>query len=160
MRKFVQLVILFGLLGTVWPVWGKTPYLAEDELKAEAKAGFEKILDLWRDGKYDEVYARTTVGGKQSKEEFVARLAAAPLRPACCWEKLQEVKVVVKGDSAVTIRAKLGFEGVGATEFKTRSFKLMKEEGVWCIAQSDILSLAEAKKKKGVRRTKKTVYLQ
>ncbi len=159
MRKLGRLVILLVLLGTVCPVWGKTPYLAEDELKAEARAGFEKILDLWREGRFDEVYARTTVGGKQSKEEFVARLAAAPLRPVCCWEKLQEVKVTVKGDSAVVIRAKLGFEGVGATEFKTRSFKLMKEEGVWCLAQSDILSLAGAKKK-GVRRTKNTVYFQ
>ncbi len=160
MRKFVKLVILFVSLCTVGPAWGKTPYLAEDELKAEAKAGFEKILDLWRDGKYEEVYARTTVGGKQTKEAFVARLAAAPLRPACCWEKLQDVKVVVKGDSAVTIRAKLGFEGVGSTEFKTRSFKLAKEEGVWCIAQSDLLSLAGAAKKKGVHRKKKTVYIQ
>jgi hypothetical protein len=160
MRKLAQLVIMFVSLCTVGPVWGKTPYLAEDDLKAEAKAGFEMILDLWRDGKLDEVYARTTVSGKQTKEGFVARLAAAPLRPACCWEKLQEVKVVVKGDSAVTIRAKLGFEGNGVTEFKTRSFKLAKEEGVWCIAQSDILSLAEAKKKKGVHRKKKTVYFQ
>ncbi len=160
MRKLVQLLILSVALCAVCPVWGKTPYLAEDELKAEARAGFEKILDLWREGKYEEVYARTAVGGKQTKEEFVARLAAVQVRPACCWEKLQEVKVVVKGDSAVTIRAKLGFEGIGATEFKTRSFKLVKEEGVWCMTQSDILSLAGAKKKKGVHRKKNTVYFQ
>jgi hypothetical protein len=160
MRKLAQMVILFVSLCTVGPVWGKTPYLGEDELRTEAKAGFEKILDLWRDGKLEEVYERTTLGGKQTKEQFVARLAAAQMRPACCWEKLQEVKVVVKGDSAVTIRAKLGFEGIGATEFKTRSFKLVKEEGVWCIAQSDLLSLAGATKKKGVHRKKKTVYFQ
>ncbi len=160
MRKLVQLLVMFVALCAVGPVWGKTAYLAEDELKAEARAGFEKILDLWREGKYEEVYARTAVGGKQTKEEFVARLAATQVRPACCWEKLQEVKVVVKGDSAVTIRAKLGFEGIGATEFKTRSFKLVKEEGVWCLAQSDILSLAGAKKKKGVQRKKNTVYFQ
>jgi hypothetical protein len=160
MRKVAQLVVLLVSLSMVGPVWGKTPYLAEDELKTEAKAGFEKILDLWRDGKFDEVYERTTVSGKQTKEEFIARLADAKLRPACCWEKLQEVKIAVKGDSAVTVRAKLGFEGNGTTEFKTRSFKLVKEEGVWCIAQSDLLSLAGAKKKKGVHRKKKTVYLQ
>ncbi len=44
MRKFAQLVILFVLVCTACPVSGKTPYLAEDELKAEAKAGFEKRI--------------------------------------------------------------------------------------------------------------------
>ncbi|HEY6838257.1 MAG TPA: hypothetical protein VI389_05915, partial [Geobacteraceae bacterium] len=62
-------------------------------------------------------------------------------------EKMQEVKVSLQGDSKATVRAKLGFEGGGTTEFKTRSFKLVKEEGVWRVSQQDILSLAEAAKK-------------
>ncbi len=148
MRRVLVLVVLAVFLGVGTSAWGATPYLGEEELKAEVKRGVEEILDLWRDGKYGELYERTVASGKKTKEQFGKSMAAAPLRPACCWEKMQEVKVSVQGDSKATVRAKLGFEGGGTTEFKTRSFKLVKEEGAWRVSQQDILSLAEAKKTK------------
>src|SRR5512137_436337 len=86
--------IFVGLLG----VWVTPPARAADAvLEAEVRRGFEEILDLWRDGRYDDLYARTRPGGKITRESFRARLAAAPLRPACCWEKLQDVTVRVSG---------------------------------------------------------------
>jgi hypothetical protein len=142
------------MLGSGIPAAGTTAYLSEDEIKAEARRDFEALLDLWHDKKYDEVYERTIIGGKKTKEEFTARLAAASLRPACCWEKMQEVTVTVRGESSVTLRAKIGFAALGRTEFKTKAFRLIKEEGLWRMSQSDILSLAGTKKGKGVRSRK------
>lgn len=159
MRLCLKVCVLWAALLAATPVWGKTPYLSEEQLQAEVRRGVEEILDLWRDGRYGELYERTVMAGKQTKERFGKTVAAAPLRPACCWEKLQEVKISVKGDSVAMVRAKLGFEGGGGVDFKTRSFKLVKEEGVWRMSQSDILSLAEAKKK-GSRKKLTTVYGQ
>ncbi|HEY6874697.1 MAG TPA: hypothetical protein VI298_18410 [Geobacteraceae bacterium] len=152
MGKLVFVLMLVMSLFGAGAVQGKTPYLGEEELKAEAERGFGEILDLWRDGRYDELYDRT-LAGTQTKEGFVGRLAAAPFRPVCCWEKLQEVRVTMKSDDSAAIRAQVGLDGGSGTTFKTRDFKLVKEDGVWRISQADILSLSGAARKK-VHRTK------
>jgi len=109
---------------------------------------FEKILDLWRDGRFAELYERTS-GGKEGKERFAKKLAAAPRKPACCWEKLQEARVSFKGDRAAMVHAKLGFEGsVPGTEYVTKGVKLKREESVWVISQADLFALAELSKKR------------
>ena len=166
MRKLILVLMLMVSLFAVCSAQGKTAYMPAEELKAEAERGFGEILDLWRDAKYDELYERTMAGGKQTKEGFIGSIAAAPCRPACCWEKLQEVRVTIKSDDAVVIRAKVGLEERGATSTstKTRDFKLAKEDGLWRISQADILFLSGAAKakKKGhhVKRKKKVYYLR
>jgi hypothetical protein len=114
----------------------------------EVLRDFEQILDLWREGRYADLYDRTS-GGKEGKERFAKKLASAPRRPACCWEKMQEARVSLKGDRAATVRARLGFEGsVPGTEFVTKGIKLKREDGVWLISQSELFSLAELSKKR------------
>ena len=148
MKKLAILLTMALVMGLICPVQGKSPYLSDVALQAEARQGFEQILDLWRDGKFGELYERTISSGKETKERFVARLAGATLKPACCWEKMQDVRVSAKKENAVMVRAKVGLEGGGGTEYKTRSFKLVKEDGVWKISQSDILALSGGSKKK------------
>jgi hypothetical protein len=116
----------------------------------EVLRDFEQILDLWRSGNYDLLFERTG-DGRDGKEAFARKLAAAPRRPACCWEKMQEVSVSLSGERAALVRARLGFEGnVSGTEFVTRGVKLKKERGVWTISQSELFSLAEVSKKRRV----------
>jgi len=155
MGKLTVLLAMVVVMATICAVQGRSPYLSDEELKDGARQGFEQILDLWRDGKYGDIYERTTHSGTETKERFTARLAAAPLKPACCWEKMQDVTVSVKGDSTVMVRAKVGLEGSGGTEFKTRSFKLVREDGVWKMYQADILTLSGAAKKKAGHAKKK-----
>ncbi len=145
------LIILFTLMFSLFSSYlalAKALYQPAAELQAEAESGFGEILDLWRDGRYAELYDRTLAGGRGGKEQFAKRLAAASKKPACCWEKMQEVKVSVKNDYTVSLRAKVGLEGGQAgTDYTTKSFKLQKEDGVWRISQTDILSLAGTRKK-------------
>ena len=115
MRNLALVLILILSLFATGAAWGKTSYQSAEELKSSSERGFGEILDLWREGKYDELYDRTLAGGKQTKEGFIGRLSSAPLRPACCWEKLQEVRVTMKTDDAAVIRAKVGLEGGGET---------------------------------------------
>ena len=158
MRKLILLLTIMVTLFTLSSVQGKTPYQGEAELKSEAERGFAEILDLWRDGRYDELYERTLAGGKQTKEGFIGRMSSASLRPVCCWEKLQEVRVTLKNDESVVLRAKVGLEGSVGNSFKTRDYKLVKEDGIWRIAQADLLSLSGAARKKGSYKKKRKIY--
>lgn len=131
------------------PLHARATEPADPRLAAEAARGLEEILDLWRDGNYRLLYERTNASGHESREGFARKLANAPRRPACCWEKLQEVAVTVRRGGSVTVRGRFGLDGGrGGTEYVTRSVRLDREEGVWKASQSDLLSLAGAKRKR------------
>jgi len=149
MKRLTMLVVALTCLLAAIPLWGGREFAEAEAIRSEAVADFEKILDLWRDGRYDELYNRTLISGKDTKESFTNRMSAAKLKPSCCWEKMQEVGVSVRSESSVVVRAKLGLDSPGGMEYKTKSFKLSKEDGVWRIARSELLSLADARKKKG-----------
>lgn len=154
-RLFVLVLLAAVSLCAVGPVQGRTTSRIGDEVvKAEAERGFAEILELWHSRKFDELYGKTLSSGKQTKKSFVGRLSAAPHRPACCWQQLQDVAVTVKNDDSVVVRAKIGMEGIGDTEYRTGSFKLRKQDGVWRISRSDILSLAGSSKKKRYTKNK------
>lgn len=143
----VVLVWLIGFAGIGWEL----PVVSADggvEVEAEVKRDLESALDLWRDGRYADLYEQVVPGGKQSKETFIRKLQVSSRRPTCCWDKVQEVRVTVKNETTATVRAKLGFEeGVG-TEYLTRTFKVVKQGDRWCLAQADVVSLAAGSKKK------------
>lgn len=119
------------------------------DIEGDARRSLEEILDIWRDGRYDSLYERTFNSGRHSKESFISKVKSASRKPACCWEKMQDVKVTVKNSDSAAIRAKLGLEAAGTgTEFSTKSYTLVKEDGVWKMSMSDILSLAGSSKKR------------
>ncbi len=142
------LIVTVFLLATICRSNAATPYQPAAEAESEAQQALVELLTLWRDGNYDAVYDRTAYGGKLAKEKFAKRLAAASHRPVCCWEQLQEVKVLSRDSRTVLVRGKVGLESGGATEYRTKSFKLVKEDERWRLSQGDILSLAEEKKEK------------
>lgn len=155
MGRTIIVSVLLALALFASSASGKTLQPADPQLAAEAQRGLEEILDLWREGNYAGLYERTSVTGKESREGLAKKLAAAPRRPSCCWEKMQDVRVSSRSDDAVTVRAKFGLEGgPGGTEYATRSLRLAREGGRWTVSQADILSLAGASKKK-YRRVKK-----
>ena len=143
-------VLLVMVLAT--PLWGGEAPGEGD--KTEATRGFERILDLWREGNYGELYDRTLVSGKDTKQSFTRKMSAARLKPSCCWEKMQDVSVRAKSPTSVVIRAKIGLDAPGEMEYKTKSFKMIKEFGEWRISRSDILALAEGKSPKKSRKHK------
>jgi hypothetical protein len=114
----------------------------------EVLRDFEQILDLWHDGKYYDLFERTATS-RESREQFAKRLASAPRKPACCWEKMQEPRVTLKSATAAVVRVRLGFEGsLPGTEYVTKGIKMKKEDGVWMISQADLFSLANLSKKR------------
>ncbi|WP_224983551.1 hypothetical protein [Geomonas agri] len=109
----------------------------------EVLKDFETILDLWRDGRFDDLYQHTN-GGKDGREKFANRLASAPRKPACCWEKIQDARVSLKSGKSAVVQARLGFEAsTPGTEFVTKTIHLKKEGPTWTVSQSDLYSLAD-----------------
>ena len=150
-RGRIILLVLLLFACTVFPAQGRRHAHSGPATGAEQEVlrDFEQILDLWRDGRYAELYEHT-FGGKEGKETFAKRLEAAPRKPACCWEKMQDARVTLKSGRAATVHAKLGFEGnVSGTEFVTKPVKLKREAGsAWLISESELFSLAQLGKKR------------
>ena len=116
--------------------------------QADVLRDFETILDLWRDGRYDELYLHI-YNGKDSREKFTAKLSSAPRKPACCWEKIQEPRVTMKSAHSAVVHARLGFEAsTPGTEFVTKGINLKKESSGWSISQSELYALADLTGKK------------
>lgn len=154
MKRLTILLAAAFLLVSALPLWGMREIADEETIRSEAVRGFEEILDLWKSENFGELYNRTLISGKDTKESFSKRMSSARLKPSCCWEKMQDVAVSIKSPTGVVVRAKLGLEAAGEMEFKTKSFKMYKEDGYWRIARSELLSLADTKKKPGKKKKK------
>ena len=157
MGKVMVMALVAGSLWLSGPAQARQE-VTDSGIAAEVRRDVETSLDLWREGRFDELYQRVVPRGRQGKEGFGKKLAAAPRRPACCWEKIQEVAVTVLDPATVTLHARLGFEGSGGTEFVTRSFKVVRMGEWWRLDQSDVFSLAGAGKKRKVYRGKRKRY--
>ena len=123
------------------PATAATPYLSDKEIAAQVERDFAAALDLWRDGRFEDLYERLSPTSL-TRERFVRTLSECSRRPACCWDKLQEVRVKVVGPEDATLQARVGLETAGATEYATRSFRLANDGGTWKIPAADVLSLA------------------
>jgi hypothetical protein len=100
-------------------------------------------LDLWREGRFEQLFDRLAHRGRISREAFTRKMADAPRRPACCFQKMRGFRVVKERESEATVSATIGLEGgTSAAENCTREFRMTHEEGSWKIQLNDIYSLA------------------
>jgi hypothetical protein len=149
MKNRLILLILVLMAGLGVSAQARFNHPQQQETLTDPVRGFEEILDLWRDGRFSELYERTIPAGNQSKETFIARLSVSYRRPACCWLKLQEAGVLTQNGLKATLAAKVGLEAKdGSTEYITRRFKLQQENGVWKVSMSDITALSGKGKKR------------
>lgn len=152
--RTVHLVVicLLVLLQSAVPVAAETPSSALEQAVSET-------LDLWRDGRYEQLFEQLSHRGKISREQFVKKMRDTSVRPACCWQKLENFKVLSEKKRSATVYAKVGLEGTpGHDASSTREFKLSYEGGGWRMQMNDLYSLAEAKTKKKRSSHKKSVY--
>jgi len=137
--SFLLPALLFGTL----PAFAETaPTILEQSVS--------NTLDLWREGNYEQLYEHLSHRGKTSREQFVARMRDADIRPACCWQKMENFRLLNEKRSQATVHVKVGLEGApGSMTASSRDFKLAYEGGVWKMQLNDILSLAGVTAKKG-----------
>lgn len=140
------LVITFALAAGLFSVasWATEPHVVRQQVMDDARRGFEELLDLWRGESYEALYHRLVHSSGSDIMKFADQMNHSGRKPACCWEKLQDVSTTYVDGSRVDLSARLGIEveGVG-TRFVTRTFSLVKEGGVWKIPEADVIFLAE-----------------
>lgn len=150
----VSFLLLSFLLGPVAPASAEsTPGILEQSMS--------DTLDLWREGRYEQLYEHLAHRGKTSKEQFVNKMRDTTIRPACCFQKLENFRVLNEKRTESTVYAKVGLEGTPNTaESSTREFKLTHEEHIWKMQLADVLALsgATAKKTRHVSRKKHNPY--
>ena len=107
-------------------------------------------LDLWREGRYEQLFEQLAHRGKTSRETFVKNMRESPTRPACCWQKMENFRILNEKSSEATVYVKIGLDGApGAAGSMTREFKLTHQEGVWKMQLADVVSIAGVTGKKG-----------
>jgi len=149
-RLMIAAVSLFIMSGIAVPVSaGDNAQILEQSMS--------ETLDLWREGNYERLFDRLTRRGKTSRETFVHKMREANIRPACCWQKMENFKVLNEKRTEATVYVKVGLEGSpNMPETATREFKLTHEGGVWKMQLSDIFSIAGVTGKKGKHARKLT----
>jgi hypothetical protein len=144
-----SILLMTALLVAVTPVCAETaasPY----------KQSMSETLDLWREGHFEQLYEHLAHRGKTSREQFAAKMRDASIRPACCWQKLENFTVLNEKRTEATVYGKVGLEGSpGTADSCTREFKLSYEQGFWKMQLNDVLSLAGISGKKGRHATHK-----
>jgi hypothetical protein len=143
LRIAITSLMLPALLLTMSPASAETP-------QAVFEQSMSNTLDLWRDGRYDQLFARLSLRGRTCREHFVTQMRGAAIRPACCWQKMEHFRVMSERRTEATVYVKVGLEGAPGTDDScSRDFKLSNEGGVWKMQLNDILALAGLSGKKG-----------
>lgn len=137
------------ILSVIVPVLLVTFFLGPLRVaSAETGAGIleqsmSDTLDLWREGRYEQLYDHLAHRGRTSREQFVNRMRDTAIRPACCFQKLSNFKVLNEKRTEATVYARIGLEGSpNAAESSTREFKLTHEEQIWRMQLADILTIS------------------
>lgn len=150
----IPAIIVSFLMCTVLPA---TLVPAAVEAPGVLEQSMSDTLDLWREGRYEQLYDHLAHRGKTSREQFAAKMRDTAIRPACCFQKLSNFKVLSEKRTEATVYARVGLEGTPrSAESSTREFRLTHEENIWKMQLADVLSISEASGKKKQRSGKKS----
>ncbi len=122
------------------------------------ETAMSETLDVWRDGRYEQLFERLAKRGKISREQFARKMQDAPAKPACCWQKMEHFKLLSENKKSATVYVKIGLEGMpGQADSVTREFKLLNEHGSWKMQLNDVMALAGLSKQKNKKKYHKVV---
>ena len=148
-------MIVFLLLVLILPA---LPAMAQSS-PSPIEQAMSATLDLWREGRYEQLFERLSHRGKTTREQFVRMMREAQIRPACCWQKMENFRLLAEKRTTATAYVKVGLEGTPTPiESSTREFKFTYENGDWRMQLNDILSLAGASKPKKGKRSSPTIH--
>ena len=143
LRTAITALMLSGILS-----FGMSSAFAETPASV-LEQSVSDTLDLWREGRYEQLYEQLSHRGKTSREQFVARMRNSARRPACCWQKMENFRVLNEKRTEATVHVKIGMEGTPSpVESSTRDFKLSHDSQTWKMRLNDVLDLAGVSGKK------------
>lgn len=100
-------------------------------------------LDLWREGRFEQLYDSLSHRSSMTRERFVQSMKDAGTKPACCFNKLNDFRLINEKRTTAKVYARLRMEGnPGTDESQSREFTLDHEEGRWKMRMTDIKALS------------------
>jgi hypothetical protein len=122
----------------------KKETINRNKIEADVIESVKTILSLWKDGKYNLLYdhgdqkSRTSV----NREEFERRMKRKGIGLASSWETLRDIQVEVKSATLAYATARVGYKSAkgGETKFRTETYRMSFEKGMWKISLTKILS--------------------
>lgn len=128
-------------------------FAAADYRTDPREQALSDTLDLWREGRFEQLYDGLSHRNRISRERFIVLMRESSVRPACCHQKLNSFRLIIEKLTTATVYARIGLEGgSGADSSLSKEFTLDHQEGRWKVRLADIKSLAgmtgKVKKKK------------
>ena len=114
-----------------------------NKIEGDVIESVKTILSLWKDGKYHALYDHGDQKSRMavSKEQFGHRMTKKGIGLASSWETIRDIKVEVKSATLAYVTVKIGFKPTrGETRFRTETYRMSFEKGMWKINLSNILS--------------------
>ena len=143
MKRLLVLLMVFS-------VFGLAMVARADQRHDPREQALSDTLDLWREGKFEQLYEQLSRRTAMTRENFVNQMRdIGSVRPACCHQKLQDFRVISQKKTTARVYARIAMEGTAAiSDTRSREFNLDHEEGRWKMRLTDIKSLAGLSKKK------------
>jgi len=124
-------------------VFALTAAAGADQRADPREQSMSDSLDLWREGRFEQLYDSLSHRSGMTRERFVHTMKDAGIKPACCFNKLNNFRLISEKRTTAKVFARLGMEGSpGVDDSQSREFTLDHEEGRWKMRLTDIKALA------------------
>jgi hypothetical protein len=115
----------------------------KNRIEGDVIESVKTVLSLWKDGKYNALYdcgdqkSRRTI----RREDFEHRMRKKAIGLASSWETLRDIQVAVESSILAYATVRIGFKPKkgGETIFRTETYRLPFEKGMWRISLQKIL---------------------
>lgn len=121
-----------------------------DQRNDPREQALSDALDLWREGRFEQLYDVLSHRNGMTRERFASLLRDNQTKPACCYQKLNDFRLIIEKKSTAKVFARVGMDGGFGSGSNSRSkeFTLDHEAGQWRVRMSDIKALAGQGRKK------------
>jgi hypothetical protein len=115
-----------------------------NKIEGDVMESVNTIFSLWKDGKYKVLYDYGDQKSRMAvnKETFEHRMRKKGIELASSWETIRDIKVDVKSAALAYATVKIGFKpkGGGETKFRTETYRMSFQKGMWKIDLMKILN--------------------
>lgn len=118
--------------------------LYADQRNDPREQALSDALDLWREGRFEQLYDSLSRRSGMTRERFAQSMRDASRRPACCFTKLRDFRLIEERKTTAKVFARIGLEGAYGSSDATQSreFTLDHEENRWKPRLSEIKALS------------------
>ncbi len=126
------------------PTVAEKEKINKNKIEGDVIDSVKTILFLWKDGRYGLLFdhGNQRSRGALSREDFERRMTKKGIGLASSWETIRDIQVDVRNSTLAYATVKMGLKPVrgGETKFRTETYRMSFEKGMWRIDLTKLLS--------------------